>query len=189
MAYRHSLGTAFQNPKSEKEDNMKKLFTVVLAMTMVLALSVVSMAKNNTISLTANWGTTIIGLEYERRLGNFGLGLEANMFLNPNSMLDQVYPFAMRTNAILRYYLNLSPQIKPYISIAPGAFMIFLPEPGAVAASMFDMPMTLGVEYTPGNFRIALEGGYELLAISVPDPVAVSSGGLFFAKAAVGYRF
>ncbi len=177
-----------QFSKISKEVSMKKLFTVVLAMSMVLALSAVSMAKNNTISLTANWGTTIVGLEYERRLGNFGLGFEANMLINPSNMLNAAYPFAMRTNAILRYYLDLSPQVKPYVSLAPGAFMVFIPEVDVTTSfAMFDMPMTLGVEYTPGNLRFAIEGGYELLAMAAPTGTA--SSGLFFVKAAAGYRF
>ena len=167
---------------------MKKAFMVILAAALILAFSASSMAKDNTISLTGAYSSTILGVEYERRIGDFGVGVETSMLMG-RSMLVASMPFAIRLNALGRYYLNLSPQFKPYVNLGPGVLLLVPPAPEPMAMStiaMFDMQFSAGLEYTPGSFRIAAEAGYEMM---VYPSVAAGVGGTFFFKAAAGYRF
>lgn len=163
---------------------MKRILIALLAVTVILTLSVSAMAKNNTLSLTGTYGSTIFGLEYETRFGNFGIGLDTGFFLGAHPAET---PFAMRINGLLRYYFNLSPMFKPYINLAPGVWMVFPVTPEALpVVSYFDMHATAGLEFTPGNFRIAAEAGYEFFVL---PSTAAGVAGWFFFKGAVGYRF
>ncbi len=160
----------------------------IIAMIIVLAASSASSAKNNSLSLTGSFGSTLLGLEYERRIGHFGLGLEASTFLS-FPYYQQIEALPLRVNGLMRYYLGDVSWIKPYISLAPGAFFSFFPaEPEGFDYNLaFNMHATAGVEITPGPLRVAVEAGYEFIAVFLyPEPVAE---GWFFMKAAVGLRF
>lgn len=74
---------------------MKRALTLILATALILASSASSMAKDNVISLTGAYSSTILGLEYERRFGDFAVGLETSMIVN-RSMLVATAPFAIR---------------------------------------------------------------------------------------------
>ena len=168
---------------------MKKTAMIaILAMLVVLAAPSVSSAKNNSLSLTGSFGSTLLGLEYERRIGHFGLGIEASTLMSfPYYMEIEALP--LRVNGLLRYYLGDISWVKPYISLAPGAIFSFFPaEPAGYDYNLaFNMHTTAGVEITPGLLRFAVEAGYEFVAVFLyPEPVAE---GWFFMKAAVGLRF
>jgi len=53
---------------------------------------------------------------------------------------------------------------------------------------VFNMHTSAGMEYTPGNFRLALEAGYEFYVVPTL-PAQYEVPGLFFIKLAAGYRF
>lgn len=169
----------------------RALIILSLAIVTVLCLSAASAAgKSNTISLFGSFSFTFFGVEYERRLGNFGLGADLGLFSIMDLMLPEAF-FSMRLNGLFRYYFNVSPQFKPYINVAPGVMMMFLkvPEPAlAVAVPVFNMHTSAGMEYTPGNFRLALEAGYEFYVVPAL-PAQYEVPGLFFIKLAAGYRF
>lgn len=166
----------------------KRAIIAALSILIILAASSASMAKNNSLSLTGSFGSTLLGLEYERRIGHLGLGLEASTLMSfPYYQEFEAIP--LRVNGLLRYYLGDIPWIKPYISLAPGAIFSFLPaEPASIDVNVaFNMHATAGVEITPGLLRFAAEAGYEFVAVFLyPEPVAE---GWFFMKAAVGLRF
>jgi len=167
----------------KEEEHMRKIIISLFVVFAVLAFSIPSGAKSNTISLTGTYGSTIFGLEYETRF-NFGIGLETGFFLGAHPTAT---PFAMKINGLLRYYFNLSPTFKPYISLGPGVWMVFPIAPEALPPiSYFDMHATAGLEFTPGNFRIAAELGYEFFVF---PSVAAGFAGWFFLKGAAGYRF
>jgi len=159
--------------------------TVIL---LVLSIAPMAMATGNTLSLTGSYGSTLVGLEYEKRFGNFGLGFELST-LNSKPYYSTEEPLPMRANAIIRFYWDLFPNLKPYISLAPGGLLvIYPPEPTALNANfVFNMHATAGVELTPGNLRLAVELGYEFVTVFLyPAPV---SEGWFFAKAGIGFMF
>ncbi len=160
----------------------------IVAILVVFAASAASSAKNNSLSLTGSFGSTLLGLEYERRIGHFGLGLEASTLLS-FPYYEEIEALPLRVNGLVRYYLGDISWIKPYVSLAPGAFFSFFPvEPAGYDYNVaFNMHATAGVEITPGPFRFALEAGYEFIAVFLyPEPV---SEGWFFMKGAVGLRF
>ncbi len=169
----------------------RALIILLLAIVTVLCLSAASAAESsNTISLFGSFSFTFFGVEYERRLGNFGLGADLGLFSIMDLMLPEAF-FSMRLNGLFRYYFNVSPQFKPYINVAPGVMMMFLkvPEPAlAVAVPVFNMHTSAGMEYTPGNFRLALEAGYEFYVVPA-SPAQYEVPGLLFMKLAAGYRF
>lgn len=165
---------------------------MIIALTVILTLSIVSsstMAKNNTISFTGTFSSTVVGLEYERRLGSFGLGAEASFIQNPAFLMPTATSnFIMRANALVRYYLDFVPIVKPYITLAPGAYMAFVPSSEAPAMyTFFDMHASLGAQFAIGSLRLAAEAGYEFFL--VPAVAEVHPIGNFFAKGAVGWRF
>ena len=168
---------------------MKKTAIVAaFALLLVLAASTASLAKNNSLSLTGSFGSTLLGLEYERRIGHFGLGLEASTLMS-FPYYQEFESIPLRVNGLLRYYLGDISWIKPYVSLAPGAIFSFFPvEPASIDYNLaFNMHATAGVEITPGFLRFAAEAGYEFVAVFLyPEPVAE---GWFFVKAAVGLRF
>jgi len=169
----------------------RALIILSLAIVIVLCLSAASEAgSSNTISLFGSFSFTFFGVEYERRLGNFGLGADLGLFSIMDLVLPEVF-FSMRLNGLFRYYFNVHPQFKPYINVAPGVMMLFfkVPEPAlAVTVPVFNMHTTAGFEYTPGSFRLALEAGYEFFVVpAVPAEYEVP--GIFFMKLAAGYRF
>lgn len=169
----------------------RALIILSLVIVTVLCLSAASAAESsNTISLFGSFSFTFFGVEYERRLGNFGLGADLGLFSIMDLMLPEAF-FSMRLNGLFRYYFNVSPQFKPYINVAPGVMMMFLkvPEPAlAVTVPVFNMHTSAGMEYTPGNFRLALEAGYEFYIVPTL-PAQYEVPGLFFIKLAAGYRF
>jgi hypothetical protein len=167
---------------------MKKRILAATVILFLLSFAPAALATGNTLSLTGALGSTFVGLEYERRLGNFGLGLELSAF--KTLFYDGTEgPLPLRTNALLRYYFDLTPRLKPYISLAPGALFVMSPaDPMATDVNVaFNMHASAGLEVSPGNFRFAAEAGYEFVAVFLyPSP---ASEGWFFAKGSIGYRF
>jgi len=168
---------------------MKKRFIIAIAAVLLLfTLYSAADAYDNTLNLTGSYGSTFLGLEYERRFGNFGVGLETSMMWSkPYYASEEGFP--LRFNGILRYYFDVSRLLKPYISLAPGALIVIYPAtPEQVSYNAaFNMHATAGLELTPGNLRFAVEGGYEFITVFLyPEPV---SEGWFFLKGAVGIRF
>lgn len=168
---------------------MKKTsFVALLTALLVLVASSASLAKDNSLSLTGSFGSTLLGLEYERRIGHFGLGIEAST-LTSFPFYQEFESLPLRVNGLVRYYLGDIAWIKPYISLAPGALFSFFPtEPASIGYNLaFNMHATAGLEITPGLLRVAAEAGYEFVTVFLyPEPV---SEGWFFVKAAVGIRF
>lgn len=166
----------------------RSIVVAVLAMLLAISMATVSSAKNNSLSLTGSFGSTFLGLEYERRIGHLGVGLEASTLMSfPYYQEFEALP--LRVNGLLRYYIGDISWIKPYISLAPGALFSFFPvEPAQVDYNLaFNMHATAGIEITPGKLRVAAEAGYEFVTVFLyPEPV---SEGWFFVKAAVGIRF
>jgi hypothetical protein len=161
--------------------------TAVLLLLLVCS-QAASASGSNTLSLTGSYGSTLVGLEYEKRLGDFGLGLELSvLYSKPFTSAGE--PFPLRVNALMRYYFDLLPNLKPYITLAPGALFVFYPvEPAALNADIaFNMHATAGVEFTPGSLRFALEAGYEFVTVFLyPAP---ASEGWFFLKGGAGITF
>lgn len=167
---------------------MRKRILAAAVILFLLSFAPAVMATGNTLSLTGSYGSTLVGLEYEKRLGNFGLGLELSTF-NSKAFYSAVSPLPIRANVLLRYYFDLFPRLKPYISLAPGALLvIYPPEPASISANIaFNMHATAGIEITPGNLRLAAEAGYEFVTVFLyPSP---ASEGWFFAKGSIGFRF
>lgn len=191
---------------------MKKTLVALAVLALVFAAAVPTLAKNNTISVTGSYGSTIVGLEYERRIGNFGVGLEVSMLANERfwgmpepGQLEEGW-FDMRMNGLFRYYLNLSPAVRPYISLAPGVYLgipimdgeepepygAALPKNGPPVFAAFDLITSAGIELNPGPLRIAAEAGYEFVVYPYLDGFAAQPlplVGSFFFKGAVGVRF
>lgn len=191
---------------------MKKTLVALAVLALVFAAAMPTLAKNNTISVTGSYGSTIVGLEYERRIGNFGVGLEVSMLSNPR-FWNAPEPgqlegwFDMRINGLFRYYLNLNPTVRPYISLAPGVYLGIpimdgeQPEPYGMALpndyappvfAAFDLITSAGIELNPGPLRIAAEAGYEFIVYPYLDGFAAQPlplVGSFFFKGAVGVRF
>lgn len=61
----------------------------------------------NALSLTGSYGSTLVGLEYERKLGDFGLGIG----------LGALNSRPVGANGILRCYVNFFPRLKPHLGL------------------------------------------------------------------------
>lgn len=156
---------------------MKKTIVASIVLVLLLAAASSASAKNNVISLYGSYGPTYMGVEYERRLGDFGVGLDFG-FLPANSSF-QMY----RISALGRYYFDVDFPVKPYLSLYPGVVLFVFggsPPTGAPAAmpyeteAGFSLYATAGAEYKISMFRTALEIGGGFLtypAVTAGPPV------------------
>lgn len=164
---------------------MKNIRLVTFALIMIFLLSLAASAKDNSISLFGSYGHTYMGVEYERRVSDFGLGAELGFLpIFPDS-------YVLRISAIGRYYIPVKSSIRPYISLYPGLLIISAEMPTSMSypsqylsLTNFSIYATMGAEYKVNSFRAALEIGGGLAVL----PLGITSG-KFIVKGAIGVAF
>ncbi len=165
---------------------MRKSIFLAFTLAFVLATSTAAFAKDNSLTLYGSMQPTFLGLEYERRIGDWGVGAEFGLLpLNEYTQRYHLSPFG-------RYYFNVDFPVKPFLTLYPG--MVFALYSGPVAMPEADwstdvdfcLLATAGAEYKLNWFRAALEvgGGFAV----VPSPTAAVIG-LFTVKGGVGVAF
>jgi hypothetical protein len=171
----------------------KTILIAILTLTIILAGSSLSLAKDNTISLFGSYMPTHLGLEYEHRLGAFGIGAEVG-YLHFYPTPVAVDTALARFNLLGRYYLDLGSSVTPYITVAPGMLVGWYEvTPVAVIPPTFEAwvdffgYVTAGAEYKVNNLRVALELGYGIQVC--PHEVPADVFHTFVFKGGIGYSF
>ena len=165
---------------------MRKSIIFAFMLALILVIPTVASARDNSVTLYGSMQPTFLGLEYERRIGDWGVGAEFGMLpLNDYTQRYHLSPFG-------RYYFDVNFPVKPFLTLYPGMVFALYSAPAAIPeadwSTDFDFCLlaTAGAEYKLNWFRAALEvgGGFAV----VPSPTAGVIG-LFTVKGGVGVAF
>lgn len=174
---------------------MRKTAVAMMVLVILVLMSTSAMATNNSLTLFGSHGPTYLGLEYERRIKNFGVGIEFG------AVPFTPYSSMFRVNALGRYYLANKTEVTPFFSLAPGALFYVLNGPNGTAIlespqpppsdliTMFYMYGSAGLEYKHENIRAVLEAGGSLTVAPIRTDLSAPVMGGFIVKIGVGLAF
>jgi len=162
---------------------LRRLLSAAVAMVLLASLPAAA-AKENTIAAFGSYMPTYMGIEYERRIGAWGIGVETGL-LPIGQTGGQV-----RLGITGRYYIDLKSPVSPFISLSPGLIMSWYDvssqiEPSADLYASFFAYGAVGLEYRIGIIRAAVEigGGFD----TMPEPAGTH--GYFVFKGGIGLSF
>jgi len=174
---------------------MRKTAVAMMVLVILVLMSASAMAKNNSLTLFGSHGPTYLGLEYERRIKSFGVGIE----IGAVPFTD--YGSSLRINALGRYYFGVNSAVTPFVSLAPGVLFYIMnmgqgtgialetAPPPMDFITLFYMYGSAGVEYKYESIRAVLEAGGSITVAPIQNTAPTPVRGGFIVKMGVGLAF